>query len=207
MKFRHILPSLLATLIVPAANAADVGPYVGAGVGYADVLTDDTEDDLQDFLGSQGITADLDNDTDNFNWRVFGGYQFHPNYGFEVAYVGLGDVDLTATEIGAPGRTVDVSTDIWGIEFAATGAYPVTENWDLTAKVGGMYYDAEADVDVTGPVVGSFEAEDTGVAFTGGVGFTRKIGPNWLMRGGWQYVDVDEINHLFSTSIGYRFDW
>ena len=48
---------------------------------------------------------------------------------------------------------------------------------------------------------------DGAVAFTGGVGFNRKIGTNWNWRGGWQYVDVDQVNHLFTTGIGYRFDW
>jgi len=196
---------MLAAFAAPAAFAAQPGPYVGAGVGYADVLTDDDKDDLRNFVRGQGFDGNVEDDTENFNFRVFGGYQLTSNYGVEFAYLTLGDLDLTANITTPVNATVKADTEVDGFEFVATGAYPMSSSFDLTARVGGIYYNADGDVSITGPVTGTYEVEDDGVAFTGGVGFSREIGTNWVWRGGWQYVDTETVNHLFQTSIAYRF--
>jgi len=188
-----------------AVYAAEPGPYIGAGIGYADVMTDDDEDDLQQFVANQGLTASIDNDTENFNFRIHAGWQLTPNFGAEVAYLTLGDLDLLATITAPVNGTVKAETDVDGFEFVATGAYPLFKDLDLTARIGGIYYNGDGDVTVTGPVAGNYEIEDDGVAFTGGVGFSRQFARQWSWRGGWQYVDTDTVEHLFQTSISYRF--
>jgi hypothetical protein len=136
---------------------------------------------------------------------VFGGYQLTSTYGFEFAYLTLGDLDLTANVTAPVNATVKAETDVDGFEFVATGAYPISNTLDLTARIGGIYYNADGDVQVTGPVTGTFNVEDDGVVFTGGIGFANQLGDNWIWRGGYQYVDTDNVNHLFQTSIAYRF--
>ena len=201
-----LFPAVFAALFgAPVAQALDTGFYVGGGIGYADVLTDDDEDDVADFLADRGLTANIDNDTDNFNWRLFGGWQFHPNFGIETGYLALGELDVDAAIPAPTNARVKVEAEIDGFEFVATGAYPVGYGIELTARLGGIYWDADADVDITGPITGTFNADDDGVAFTGGIGFARQFGTNWIWRGGWQYVDTDRVENLGMTSIAYRF--
>ena len=207
MKNWTLEATMLALLASPAAFAADPGPYVGAGVGYADVLTDDEKDDLRNVLRAQGFNGNVDDDTENFNFRVFGGYQLTPNFGVELAYLTLGDLDLLATVTAPVNGTVKAESDIDGFEFVATGAYPIYKDLDLTARIGGIYYNADGDVSVTGPLgaASRYSVEDDGVAFTGGVGFAREFGTRWTWRGGWQYVDTELVENLFQTSLAYSF--
>ena len=207
MKNWTLEATMLALLASPAAFAADPGPYVGAGVGYADVLTDDEKDDLRNVLRAQGFNGNVDDDTENFNFRVFGGYQLTPNFGVELAYLTLGDLDLLATVTAPVNGTVKAESDIDGFEFVATGAYPIYKDLDLTARIGGIYYNAGGDVSGTGPLgaANRYSVEDDGVAFTGGVGFAREFGTRWTWRGGWQYVDTELVENLFQTSLAYSF--
>jgi OOP family OmpA-OmpF porin len=171
------------------------------------VVTDDDEDDVEDFLAAQGLTGAVDNDTSNFNSRVYGGYQFTPNAAVDFAYLTLGEVDVTARVTAPVDATVKIDSNVDGFEFVVTGACPISYRTDLTARLGGVYYDAEGGADLAGAVVGTVDVEDDGVAFTGGVGFSRKIGSNWIWRGGWQNVNVDKLHRLFLTGIACRFDW
>lgn len=197
--------AVVAMLAAPAVFAAQPGPYFGAGVGYADVLSDDQEEDLYSFIRGQGLDGNINDDTDNLSYKVFGGYQLTSSYGFELAYMSLGGVDLTANITQPNNATVNIETDGDAFEFVATGSYPVSSSFDLEGRLGGLYYNIDADVAATGPVNSNYNPEDDGVAFTVGVGFAFQAGTNWVWRGGWQYVDTDLVENLFQTSLAYRF--
>jgi OOP family OmpA-OmpF porin len=71
--------------------------YVGAGVGAAKTNTNET------------------------SYKLYGGFQFNPTWGMEVAYNDLG-------------RYRGANIDSWSI--AGTGTMPLGENWSLLGKLG-----------------------------------------------------------------------
>ncbi|MHB1299545.1 MAG: outer membrane beta-barrel protein [Burkholderiales bacterium] len=92
---------ILTTLALGAAfmaTTASAQPYVGAGFGQSKT------------------------DSHNTSGTLYGGYQFNPNFGAELAYNDFGNYR------GA-------SADSWSL--AAVGTLPLDNNWDIFGKVGG----------------------------------------------------------------------
>ncbi len=91
------LISAAACITAFAAAPAFAQSYVGAGVGAAKTDTNET------------------------SYKLYGGFQFNPTWGMEVAYNDLGRY-----------RGADV--DSWSI--AGTGTVPLGTNWSLLGKLG-----------------------------------------------------------------------
>lgn len=188
--------------------AAEPGWYAGVGIGYADVVSDDDEDDIKDFLNSNGRTASVDNDTKNFNFRVSGGYWFTENFGAEVSYITLGEVDVDATITAPSEGKLSTNSDISGVELILQYAWPISERTDIIVKGGAIVWDADLDINYSGSAegIGSINPSDDGTDATIGIGFARELkNDSWMWRGGYQYVDVDRVQHLFSSGLVYRF--
>jgi OOP family OmpA-OmpF porin len=132
------------------------GAYVGLDVGQAD-------------FGDEDDTA----------FKIFGGFQFHPNLAAEVGYSMLldkGPVEVTALEV------------------VAVGIFPLANQFSILGKLG------LANVDVETPVGSEDKTE-----LTYGIGvqydFTRNLGG----RVQWQRYDTDEEIDLFTIGVVWKF--
>jgi OOP family OmpA-OmpF porin len=106
---KQLLIALIGTaLAAPFAAQAQVpGAYVGVNVGRAE----------QNYSGP----AD---DKDNA-FKLYGGMMYDKNFGAEIGYVDLGE-----------GNNGGLSTEPRALYLAATGTYPLNEQFSLSGKVG-----------------------------------------------------------------------
>lgn len=188
---------LTAIISVPASAQW----YAGAGVGSSNATG---------LNGSGAVTATtnvtISGGTRATSWKLYGGYQFTPNWGVEAQYTDLGKRSATATfsgaVVGSAGLNASVSQ--WGI--AGTGTMPLSNNFyllgklgvsrneiaNVTATVGGVTYSgsgtSKTDL-LAGLGVGYNFNKNVGVRFeyenfgkfssNGGVGGSAIKGDNW----------------------------
>ena len=118
---------LTAIISVPASAQW----YAGAGVGSSNATG---------LNGSGAVTATtnvtISGGTRATSWKLYGGYQFTPNWGVEAQYTDLGKRSATATFSGAVvgSAGLNASASQWGI--AGTGTMPLSNNFYLLGKLG-----------------------------------------------------------------------
>ena len=118
---------LIAVAIAGACAAAPASAqwYIGGGVGAAQAK-------LGSFSPAAGATANGNSSRDT-SWKIYGGYQFTPNWGLEAQYTDLGKYDYTVTA-GAVSASGSYKAQQWSI--AGTGTLPLSNNFYLMAKLG-----------------------------------------------------------------------
>lgn len=171
--FNLVLITALWLGVQTAAHAENTGWYLGFNMGSADVKLIDESD-----LG----------------YKFYGGYMLQ-NFGFELAFVGLGD-----------GYTVD-NVDIYGMSMQFIGRLPLGTSVSLLGKVGlfwwtvsncyyGYYY-----YDCYGGVY------DDGSDLTYGVGMQFDLSRNLSLRAEYEeFVDVSRSDvSLLSLGVIFRF--
>ena len=155
--------SLLSVSAQAAANYAGQ-PYIGVKAGKFMVDTDD-----------------LDNPT---AYGIYAGYNFDPNFGAEVEYVGSSDTDID-TGSSAVKAEYDLKT------YGAYGTYRYQfPNTGLYAK--GKLGFAKTEINVSASTVGysgSDSDSDSGVA--GGIGLGYNFNPNMSVEAEYDYVAED----------------
>ena len=140
-----LIASLLSTLFAAPAFAAAAGPYVAL--------------DLQNW--STTNTSPLGNPA--IGLRIGGGYRFTENWGLEANYAQSGK----SSSVG--GRDYKVTA----FQLAATGTYPINEQFDVYAKAGV----SSNKFDIT-PAL----ADNTKTSLLLGVGGQYNINRNWGVR-------------------------
>ena len=190
---KALVASCLVIGSMVAATQALAEAFIGGSIGQGDI-GDEITTGLID--GNQTI------DGKDTAWKIFGGYMFNRHFGLEAAYVNLGELSYSGTFQGAAvtGGKVELS----GINIAALGAYPVTEQFSVFGKIGLFLWDAEASDTTAG--LGAFSAKEDGtdVSFGVGVGynFTRNLG----VRAEWEMFKADEADaSLISIGLVWRF--
>lgn len=119
-----ILASVLAST---SAMASDTGMYIGGGIGDNMFNSNDT----QITIGNPGGFTKNDSAT---AYKIYTGYQFHPNFAVEAEYIDLGK--QTVQFVGLA-RTNEIS--IKGFNFSLVGSYPVYDKVEIFGKVGASY--------------------------------------------------------------------
>jgi OmpA-OmpF porin, OOP family len=141
-----------SAMALPAAAQMNMNsPYVGASIGRADYRTADQTD-----------TA----------WRLFGGYQFHPNFSAELGLHHLG-------EVSQGGGTRDAM--LW--EAVGVGAFPVANALSVYGKLGAYYGKSEFRSSLAG------SGDDTNGGLTYGFGAQYDVARNIGVRLEWQRYD------------------
>lgn len=158
-------------LAAPAMAADDGGVYIGAGVGSFGV-------DIGGFGG------------DDVGFKVFGGWMFNPYIGAELEYIDGG----TAEDAGAE---IDVS----GFNASLRGAYPVTDQFSVFAKVGMLFWDADVDLGEFGS--GSDDGEDFSWGVGAGFDFAENLGLTVEYQG-FEIEDTDTVD-MISASVVWKF--
>ena len=154
----------------PALAADEGGVYVGAGVGSMSV-------DVGGFSG------------DDVGYKVFGGWMFNPYIGGELEYIDGGTAEDRGFEI-----------DVSGFNASLRGAFPLSDQFSVFAKVGMMFWEAD---------VSSFEVTgtDDGEDFSWGVGlgfdFSDNLGVTVEYQG-FEIEDTDTVD-LISAGLVWKF--
>lgn len=171
-----LMAAAIAGVFVAAPASAQW--YLGGGIGAG-----------QAKLGSQSASAGtttvtVQGNTDwNTSGKIFGGYQFTPNWGVEGQYVYLGKSNFSATSNnGTVSGNGSFNAQSWGI--AATGTLPLSNSFYLMAKLGAAFNHVDnINGCATGPggtacVGGNDNKTDLLVGAGAGYNFT----PNWGLR-------------------------
>lgn len=164
--------SVLSVSAQAAMSYGDGQPYVGVKVGQ--FMLDDDSDVLDD------VTA----------YGIIGGYNFTPQVGMEVEYVGSSEktVDLA-------GVNLDYDLKTYGIYGTYRYTFP---NTDLYAK--GKLGLAKAEIEVS--ALGMSEKDsDSGIA--GGIGLGYNFNPNLAVETEYAYVAEDVA--LLTIGANYKF--
>ena len=167
--------SLLSVSAQAAVNYAGQ-PYVGIKAGKFLVDTDDLDDP----------TA----------YGIYVGYNFDPNFGAEIEYVGSSDTDID-TGTSAVKAEYDLKT------YGAYGTYRYQfPNTGLYAK--GKLGFAKAEINVSANTAGYSDSDsdsDSGVA--GGIGLGYNVNPNMSIEAEYDYVAEDVT--LLTIGAHYKF--
>lgn len=126
-KMSWIAAGVLTAIISVPASAQW---YAGAGVGSSNAtgINGSERDGLNNFTLSGGTRAT--------SWKLYGGYQFTPNWGVEAQYTDLGKRSprLTISGPGGGSAGLNASPSQWSI--AGTGTMPLSNNFYLLGKLG-----------------------------------------------------------------------
>jgi OmpA-OmpF porin, OOP family len=176
--------TLSSALVAPTAMAQMnmSAFYVGAGVGQSKA---------RDFCGGGGTGSCDDKDT---AWKIFGGYQFTPNFAAEIGYANLGKFKATLGPL-----TDEVKVTAW--ELSALGAWPIMQRFSVFGRLG--LYRATAKEDTN--FAGNFEHDNNNWTFGLGLqyDFTRNLG----VRAEWQrYRKVGGGDVALGADVGDKSD-
>lgn len=114
-----------------------------------------------------GATNCEDQDT---AWKIFGGYKFTDKLSAEGAYVNLGDMHKTGE-----------NSDINAFTVHGVGTLPVTEQFDIFAKLGGMRWSSD-----------NTAGSKNGFGITYGIGAKMHINETTKLRAEWEkFPDIE----------------
>lgn len=197
---QRLLVTAAAALIATTATAqshmgsASEGPYLGAGVGHAEIDNDTLND-----LDRWGYSTD-DSDT---AYKLFAGYQFNPHFAVEAGYVDFG-------EFTASSRYESGALEVDGFTAALVGKLPIQSGFGVYAKLGMIAWDSDINVqsNLSGSAVNISGSEDGTDPFYG-VGLEYVI-DHIIMRAELERYDISDSGEDFETdmmsaSLGYRF--
>lgn len=173
---KAVLALLVGCFMSAGAQAAvsygNGQPYVGAKIGQ--------------FMVDEG---ELDDPT---AFGAYAGYNFTPEFGMEVEYVGSSEESINIS-----GVNVDYDLKTYGIYGTYRYVFP---NTVLYAKGKLGFAKAEINVEANG-FGGSASDSDTGVA--GGIGLGYLVNPNIAIEG--EYAIVAEDIDLLTIGANFKF--
>jgi OOP family OmpA-OmpF porin len=129
----------LVMIASPIALADDTGWYGGANVGRSGVKIDDSRI-IGDLLGDGFSTTSISDDNRDTGYKLFGGYQFNPNFALEGGYYDLGKFGFNANTL--PPGTLNGNIRVSGLNLDAVGLFPFSEKFSAFGRVGLNYADA-----------------------------------------------------------------
>ena len=172
-----------ALLALPAAaQSAMSGFYVGAGVGQSKA---------KDWCALGGFDSCDDKKT---AWKIFGGYQFTPNFAVDAGYTKLGKF----TASFGP-ETEEAKVTAW--EASLLAGAPLVGGLSIFGRLG-LYRASVEDVD---NLFGTFKHDNNDFTYGLGLGydFTRNLG----VRAEWQrYNKVGGGETALGAGVGQKSD-
>jgi len=193
MNTRRFAVALLAAAgaLFSAQSLAQV--YVGFSAGRSDV------DESMVIPGLIDPGGRVDGKDGAF--KLFGGYQFNPNFALEAALVDLGDVSYSGTFAGAPVTGGRIQNS--GINLSAVGVVPLGERFVVFGKAGMFLWYSEAR-DVTGGFL--FYSEEDGADLSVGLGASVALGQRVSLRAEWERFDMSNTDvDLVTVGFAFRF--
>jgi len=131
--------AVLAAGTSPFAMAEEPGWYIGGNVGQSRAKIDDPRIDST-LLGDGFTSATIVDSNHDTGYKLFGGYQFNPNFALEGGYYDLGKFGFTANTV--PPGSLNGTMRATGFNLDAVGFLPFTEKLSAFGRVGLNYADA-----------------------------------------------------------------
>lgn len=180
------------------SGSALAQPYIGFSAGQADV---DESMVVPGLLDPGGRVDGKDG-----AFKLFGGYQFNPNFALEAALVDLGDMSYSGNFTGiAPlsGPVTGGRVQNSGLNLSAVGVVPLGQRLVLFGKAGIFMWYSEA-TDVTNGIATRSEAD--GADLSVGLGASVAIGQKVSLRAEWERFDMSNVDvDLVTLGFAYRF--
>lgn len=181
------------------AQASPLGWYAGGNVGGT-----------KGHVTTTPPTGVIYNSVSEDNWdtgfKIFGGYQFHPNFAVELGYMRPGNFGFTATSVPAGSINSTYKNDGWTLDLVPI--IPIANRFSFFGRLGAYYNETKVNISGTGPIVSQSRSErnwnwNTGLGLqydlTPVVGVRFEIDP--LGRLG----PANERATLYSLGLIYRF--
>ena len=181
-------------LSAPAMAAEGLGWYGGLGLGQSRARIHD--DRIAAQLARSGLVMDsIEEDARDFGFKVFGGWQFHPNLAFEAGYFNLGEFGFSANT--TPAGTYTGNARFQGLNADAVGFLPLTGQFSLLGRVGITYVETRGEFSGTGAVAVTDtrpRKNETSVKF--GLGAQYAFTDSLALRAEWErYVVKDAVGN------------
>lgn len=203
-----------ACLLSPPAMADDTGFYVGANVGR--VLSTYHRNDLDravtaDFGGAERgfVLGPSSIEKKHAMWTADAGYMFTRNFGIEASYLHLGSLAYssfgTEPAVSGAGTTavsVNLAVRSHGPALAVTGVLPMSNFWELDARVGG--YEAKTTTayeSTIGEQVKTGRVSATSTSLLGGFGTAVTLSSHCTVR-----LDYVRLEHIKEGLLGHTFN-
>ena len=164
-----------------------------------------------DFLQAQGTCEpqEINCDDSDTGWNIFYERDVLDKWYVGAAYGDLGAYKATYPAIAAPDQEAYYTGEVSGPEVYIGYRYPVADRHQVTARVGGMFWQVETKG--TEPTFTTREKEN-GFSPAVGLGYTFDITSNFSFNLGYQFIlDVGaeetggaKINRV-SAGVAYRF--
>ena len=201
----------LAALACPFAMAEEPGFYVGGNVGRSS-STIDFGGISSRTLGPGYTVNSISGNSRDTSWKLYGGYQFTPNFALEGGYYDLGNYGFT-TNTTPPG-TLRGDFRFRGVNMDVVGSIPITEKFSAFARLGVTYGQTRDSFSGTGAVfvpAGSANPSKREANGKAGIGLSYAINENLAVRlEGERYRVNDAVGNkaridLVSLGLTYRF--
>jgi len=223
------------SLSAPLAALADNGFYAGLGAGGTRVEFDLANNGL---LPPSGDPLDSNNfSSASFAFKALAGYKFFDFLAVEAAYLDLGEAESTSCFINPQGVCVrdpdapfpqlendgnpwTVQAPFQGFTLEVVGILPIGERWDVFAKVGAFFWEADVvafdEVEVAAgrpipnpppdgfPLIRSeIDGEDLTAGFGGSLHATDRIS----VRLEFQWFDIPDTDAVWTGTVSgiFRF--
>lgn len=216
MKITSTSSALLGAAALAIFGSAPVlaqgtGWYGGASVGRTRATIDDER--ITRALAGQGFTASSIEDRDgDRGFKVFGGYQFTPNFGLEAGYFDLGEFGYTARTTPPGSLTGDIR--VKGLHVDLVGTLPLTQRFSVLGRVGLTSSRTDGSFSAIGAARVPYASASTSERSTNykyGLGVAYNLTENLAMRvEGERYRIKDSVGNrgdvdMLSIGLLYRF--
>ena len=218
MKKSLFLLGIISTSYTAIAAAQDQGFYAGLAIGRSSAdVTEISRQDILD-LGFSSLNGFQNGSSKSDTaWKVDGGYRFNPNVAAEFFYTNLGKFSRNASGTGvtASSATVNFSLssdlEITGFGASALLGMPLSEQWNIFAKPGLLYWDAKRTATTTAGASQTSSTSKKGTSPSLGVGAGYAFTDQLSARFEWErYFDVGDKNatgksdvNLFALSVQF----
>lgn len=188
----------LVCLTAAPAVAQDSGYYYGGlSLGQSRARVDEPRI-TAGLLGAGLATTSINSDNRSAGFKLFGGYQLHPNFAVEAGYFHLGEFGFTANTV--PAGTLDGRMRVQGLNLDLVGQLPLSDRLSATARLGVHYARTRDRFRGTG-AVGVFNpnpsARDTNMKI--GVGLQYEVNRSMLVR-------LDAERYRVNDAVGNKGD-
>ncbi len=202
--------SLLALVAIasPPLMADDTGWYMGGNAGQAEANID-RKGVKSNLRGGGFNTTSIDEEKDDFAYKIFGGYQFNRHFALEGGFFDLGDFGYEASTVPAGTQSGDLS--VRGLNLDAVGILPLTERFSSIGRIGATYAESRTGYSNTGlaPMPSNNKDRDWNPKI--GAGIQYAFTDAWAMRAEFERylidetVGFDEDVDVITLGLVYRF--
>lgn len=171
----------ITSLLAGTALAQQDGYYYGGiGVGQSQSQIDEQRTAASLLAPGVGITG-LSRDDKVTAYKLFGGYQFTPNFALEGGYFNLGKIGFQSTTAGG---TLNGQYEVEGLNLDLVGTAPLGSGWGAFGRLGAQYANTRSSFNGTGTGVPSDPGpSERQTNLKVGLGLQYEFNPSVILRG------------------------